>query len=241
MDKFTVVTIFSVCALLFFMTISWRNGDCTSPTDDITMGRSVASEALKLYPKYKDDLLELHRWLGVWEAADKSMVNMCHNHMCLEETELLYMRVREAQPDNVFEVGPACGWSSLAILTALVHNGKGVLQSFDLENKAPLVLNGNPELAKHISKRWIFNQGDLFTKYLESNPPQWYLYNYSCLINALISFSTIGTLYSSTLPTTTILQTGTSPTSSNPLMMLSRDPPLPDPFRCISTIFLIPS
>eukprot|EP00981_Chlorochromonas_danica_P000611 scaffold139_cov260-Ochromonas_danica.AAC.8 len=94
-----------------------------------------------------------------WTNLNKtSLVNICHAHMAIEETELLYMRVRTAKPRLVFELGPACGWSSQAILLALEHNQQGELYSYDMERKAPLVI-GALSKGKVLSKRWVFTEG----------------------------------------------------------------------------------
>eukprot|EP00981_Chlorochromonas_danica_P008355 scaffold2143_cov238-Ochromonas_danica.AAC.1 len=95
----------------------------------------------KLYHRFRKDLVGMHALMDEWTSLNKtSLVNICHAHMSVQETELLYMRVRAAKPRLVFELGPACGWSSQAILLALEHNQQGELYSYDLERKAPRVI-----------------------------------------------------------------------------------------------------
>jgi predicted O-methyltransferase YrrM len=120
---------------------------------------SIEDEIESLYVKYKDGLQDLHTWMVRWNEIKKDIVDICHPGMCIEESELLYLRIRESQPLNVIEIGPACGWSSLVIITALVHNKQGTLYSFDIENKAPKILNSDPFVAAHIANRWEIRTG----------------------------------------------------------------------------------
>ena len=48
------------------------------------------------------------------------------------EGELMYMLIREIQPEIAFEISPNVGWSTNYILAALTANGKGILHSFEL-------------------------------------------------------------------------------------------------------------
>ncbi|MGK7873249.1 MAG: class I SAM-dependent methyltransferase [Xenococcaceae cyanobacterium] len=48
------------------------------------------------------------------------------------EGEIMYMVIRETQPEIAFEISPNAGWSSNYILAALSANGKGTLHSFEL-------------------------------------------------------------------------------------------------------------
>ncbi len=48
------------------------------------------------------------------------------------EGELVYMLIRETQPEVVFEISPHAGWSTNYILASLTANGKGTLHSFEI-------------------------------------------------------------------------------------------------------------
>ena len=128
---------------------------------------------LQLYSKYRVDLQKLHEVMIEWDQVPKdTLVGVCHGHMSVEESELLYMRVREKRPDSVFELGPACGWSSLMILTALSHNGHGKLSSFDIEKKAPVILqrmNSHSSLLRY----WNFIEGPIQETYNLHKLVQW--------------------------------------------------------------------
>eukprot|EP01039_Chlorochromonas_danica_P001499 gene1499-1633_t len=113
----------------------------------------------KLYHRFRKDLVGMHALMDEWTSLNKtSLVKICHAHMSVQETELLYMRVRAAKPRLVFELGPACGWSSQAILLALEHNQQGELYSYDMERKAPRVI-GALSKGEVLSKRWVFTKG----------------------------------------------------------------------------------
>lgn len=56
------------------------------------------------------------------------------------EGELMYLLIRETQPDIAFEISPNAGWSTNYILAALTANQKGTLHSFELLTK----LKGKP-------------------------------------------------------------------------------------------------
>ena len=127
---------------------------------------SIDDQIAHLYDKHKEGVLNLHTWMAAWDALKKtSVVNLCHAKMCVEESELLYLRIRESRPESVIEVGPACGWSSLVILTALVHNKYGKLYSFDIEMKAPRVLDMSVDITRHIAGRWEFHHGPIQDTY----------------------------------------------------------------------------
>eukprot|EP00981_Chlorochromonas_danica_P012860 scaffold5502_cov168-Ochromonas_danica.AAC.1 len=113
----------------------------------------------ELYQRFRKDLVGLHALMDEWTNLNKKpLVKICHAHMSVQETELLYMRVRTAKPRLVFELGPACGWSSQAILLALEHNKQGELYSYDMERKAPRVI-GALSKGEVLSKRWVFTKG----------------------------------------------------------------------------------
>ena len=86
------------------------------------------------FEKRKADLLRLHEYMADWQSIDKSDI-ACHAPMCILETEMLYLTVIENRPTKVFELGPACAWSSMAILLGLLDNDHGHLFSFDMEHK----------------------------------------------------------------------------------------------------------
>lgn len=57
----------------------------------------------------------------------------------LETAELLYGIVRYAKPDVVVESGTGSGRSTQAISAALVHNGKGIIYSYETEEEFRLL------------------------------------------------------------------------------------------------------
>lgn len=119
-----------------------------------------------LYEKYVRELWELHGQLR----------ELCGRIVCLTddmELEATYMRVREAQPDTVWEISPHFGYSTFAILTALKRNGKGVMLSFDLEDDVSANLP-----AELTQGRWQLVVGDFsktYTAYGSQKPDYLFL------------------------------------------------------------------
>ena len=85
---------------------------------------------ISLYEKYDRELRQLAHCLR------KQYHTMQHRGYRTAfsdvEGEIMYMLIRETQPDIVFEVSPAAGWSTNYILAALTANENGVLHSFEL-------------------------------------------------------------------------------------------------------------
>ena len=49
--------------------------------------------------------------------------------------EIMYCLIREIKPKIFFEISPDCGYSSVYITSALKKNKKGILYSFEIEEK----------------------------------------------------------------------------------------------------------
>lgn len=157
-----MILLSAILVLVAFMSFSaGLFAPVSKSTYDVYTNRvlSIEDEIENMYVTYKEGLADLHTWMVRWNEIDKDIVDICHPGMCIEESELLYLRIRVSEPENVLEIGPACGWSSLVILTALVHNKKGTLYSFDIEHKAPKILNSDPIVAAHIANRWEYRTG----------------------------------------------------------------------------------
>ena len=119
----------------------------------ITMHNLVPRYAA-LYERYKHELRELH---GV-------LRELCTRIACLSddmEVEATYMRVREAQPDVLWEISPHAGYCTVVLLTALKRNGKGAMLSFDLEDDV------SQNLPKELTEggRWQLVVGDFSKTY----------------------------------------------------------------------------
>jgi hypothetical protein len=111
-------------------------------------------ELLDLYDKYATDLKRVRSLQqGFYVDGKKRGLRPQLGDI---EAEITYMRVREAQPENVVEFSPASGWSTSWILHALKDNGIGKLYSFDLVDKSKAVVD--PELA---DGRWELKIGDV--------------------------------------------------------------------------------
>lgn len=106
----------------------------------VATNASVASAPLAaLYTKYAGELLVLRRPARslclALRAADRSF---CASDDI--ESEITYMRVREAKPRNVLELAPRAGYSSFFILAAQLATRLttgaplGVVHSYDLED-----------------------------------------------------------------------------------------------------------
>ncbi len=89
--------------------------------------------AVELYEKYDEELRRLAYCLR------RQYHRMQHRGYITAfsdvEGEFMYMLIRETQPDTVFEISPASGWSTNYILAALTTNEKGVVHSFELSPK----------------------------------------------------------------------------------------------------------
>jgi hypothetical protein len=91
-----------------------------------------------LYSKYRDELIELGaslsrvraRMIGAGFRADFGDA----------ESELLYLFLRELQPEVVVEISPCHGYSTNYILAALQRNGKGRVFSYEIAQTS----NGQP-------------------------------------------------------------------------------------------------
>eukprot|EP00437_Effrenium_voratum_P031418 CAMPEP_0181401672 /NCGR_PEP_ID=MMETSP1110-20121109/2771_1 /TAXON_ID=174948 /ORGANISM="Symbiodinium sp., Strain CCMP421" /LENGTH=382 /DNA_ID=CAMNT_0023523849 /DNA_START=44 /DNA_END=1192 /DNA_ORIENTATION=+ len=143
----------------------------TSPSPGLTCSNFSQGHHAKVqesFEKRKADLLRLHEYMADWQSIDKSDI-ACHAPMCILETEMLYLTVRENRPTKVFELGPACAWSSMAILLGLLDNDHGHLFSFDMEHKAPFILNRSQRLQK-LTARWTFVLGNIQSTY---QPHRW--------------------------------------------------------------------
>lgn len=77
------------------------------------------------------------------------------------EAELLYMFIREYQPEHMIEFSPMGGWSTSWILEALNRNNKGKCVSYDLVDNSKVNLS-KLDLNK---ERWELVQGDVQQQY----------------------------------------------------------------------------
>ena len=71
------------------------------------------------------------------------------------EGERLYKLVREHKPKKIIEVGTRYGCSTIHLATACLHNGFGVVHSYDIED---IHVDWPEELQPHI----VFYHGDYF-------------------------------------------------------------------------------
>ena len=87
-------------------------------------------DARTLYKKYYDELSLLSRALRKkFYPMQKAGYLTTFGDV---EGEMMYMLIREGQPETVFEISPNAGWSTNYILAALTKNKKGTLHSFDI-------------------------------------------------------------------------------------------------------------
>ncbi len=87
-------------------------------------------DARALYKKYHDELSVLSRSLRKkFYPMQKAGYLTTFGDV---EGEMMYMLIREGQPETVFEISPNAGWSTNYILAALTKNKKGTLHSFDI-------------------------------------------------------------------------------------------------------------
>ena len=85
-----------------------------------------ASElAVALYARFADGIARLDRFDPLVATLGKSYAG--------EERRLLYLMVRHAAPELVFELSPKRGWSTLHIAAAMEDNGHGKVISFELD------------------------------------------------------------------------------------------------------------
>lgn len=89
------------------------------------------SDIPALYKKYTSELVELA--LAMQPLYHRMQTQGLGTSFGDVEGEMMYMLLREQQPDLVFEVSPNAGWSSNYLLAALTKNGKGTLHSFEIE------------------------------------------------------------------------------------------------------------
>ena len=81
-----------------------------------------------LYNKYADEIRDQRTRMIDW-------CKMSHScKFCDFEAEILFMMIRELQPNRIFEMSPNRGYSTMWILEALMHNGKGHLTSLDIHD-----------------------------------------------------------------------------------------------------------
>ena len=93
----------------------------------------MSIDLLDLYKKYDKELRPLSRRLRT--QYHRMHVDGCITAISDVEGELLYMLVREAQPELAFEISPAYGWSTNYMLAALTMNQKGTLHSFEINQR----------------------------------------------------------------------------------------------------------
>lgn len=81
--------------------------------------------AVDLYRRYEQDVRHLQGFNHLIPAIGKSYQG--------EERRLLYLMTRFCSPDLIIEFSPKRGWSTLHMATALEHNGRGRIISFELD------------------------------------------------------------------------------------------------------------
>ena len=108
-----------------------------------------------MYEKYYSELMDL-------QQVQKSRYSKLNAHYDDIECELLYMFVRESQPNHLIEFSPQFGWSTSWILEALNKNKNGKCISYDLHNTSVVKLN---ELKGLDLSRWEFIKGDVQSHY----------------------------------------------------------------------------
>lgn len=112
---------------------------------------------IRLYQKYDVELRQLCRALRAQYHIMQA--RGFHAGFGDVEGELLYLLVREIQPELVFEISPDAGWSTNYILGALTANGHGTLHSFELAT----TINGRPTEQVIRGNQWDqWNQRQLF-------------------------------------------------------------------------------
>lgn len=104
-----------------------------------------------LYRKYAKDLLRVRE---SQRALFPKMVGWCMFDDL--DAEVLYLTVRELQPDVSVEVSCGNGWSTSWNLNALKDNGHGHLLSYDIHDAAVRSLP-----TSLVSGRWKFFLGDI--------------------------------------------------------------------------------
>src|SRR5204862_484894 len=101
----------------------------TSPSGDLSArppsGPWASDLAPVLYARFADGVARLGRFAPLVATLGKSYAG--------EERRLLYLMVRHAAPEFVFELSPKRGWSTLHIAAALEDNGRGKVISFELD------------------------------------------------------------------------------------------------------------
>jgi len=111
-----------------------------SPKGIQTVFHSTAHLA-ELYDKYGADLAEARKlvrsWLdGVPPQRGKSGKPSPQGGIGDLEAEMVYLRVRETQPELVGELGFGSGLTTNYLICALMHNGKGSLYTFDMHDNS---------------------------------------------------------------------------------------------------------
>ncbi len=98
----------------------------------MVLGPVMPFDAVALYRKYDAEVYELCRRLQPQYhlMQDRGEVSAFSDI----EGEIVYMLLRERQPDVVFEISPASGWSTNYILGALTANRRGVVHSFEIRD-----------------------------------------------------------------------------------------------------------
>lgn len=81
-----------------------------------------------LYDKYADEIRDQRKRMVSWCERSHSC------KFCDFEAEMLFIMIREIQPNHIFEMSPNRGYSSMWILEALQHNGRGHLTSLDIHD-----------------------------------------------------------------------------------------------------------
>tara|TARA_X000000950_G_scaffold214835_1_gene258516 strand:+ start:40950 stop:42005 length:1056 start_codon:yes stop_codon:yes gene_type:complete len=85
----------------------------------------------KIYKKYSYELINLTEQI----RNDYPKFKKFRATFSDFDGEIMYCLIREIKPKIFFEISPDCGYSSIYITSALKKNKKGILYSFEIEEK----------------------------------------------------------------------------------------------------------
>ncbi|WP_222853569.1 class I SAM-dependent methyltransferase [Fodinicola acaciae] len=116
---------------------------------------------VELYRKYANDLAAVRdaqrQLLTTFTGKVKAQLDDI-------EAEITYLRVRDARPRTVVEIGALHGWSATWILRALKDNGAGHLHSYDL------IDSSERHVPDDLARNRTFHHGDVREKWRDLDP-----------------------------------------------------------------------
>tara|TARA_B100000925_G_scaffold238868_1_gene187903 strand:+ start:63 stop:1118 length:1056 start_codon:yes stop_codon:yes gene_type:complete len=96
------------------------------------MKKKISEDFLiKIYKKYSSELMILTEQI----RNDFPKFKRFRATFSDFDGEIMYCLIREIKPKIFFEISPDCGYSSIYITSALKKNKKGILYSFEIEEK----------------------------------------------------------------------------------------------------------